>query len=267
MPVEFLTDEQAARYGRFVGSPSRGELDRWCFLDDADRELVAVRRGDDSRLGFALQLVTVRFLGTFLADPLDVPVAVVDFLAEQLAITDASCVKGYVKRRGTRFEHAAEICRERGYRDFSGVEAELRRWVGDLAWTTGNGLRAIFDAAVGWLRERLVLLPGVSTLARLIAGERDAATKHVWDALSGLLTGEQVRTLDGLLQVPVGARVSVLEELRAGPRTVSGRGMVKALHRVSELAGLGVGGVDLGVVPTRRVVELARYGLAAKAPT
>lgn len=35
---------------------------------------------------------------------------------------------------------------------------------------------------------------------------------------------------------------------------------------MSELAGLGVSELDVGVVPARRVVELARYGLAAKAP-
>lgn len=114
--------------------------------------------------------------------------------------------------------------------------------------------------------KRLVLLPGVSRLARLVAAERDAATKRVWESLSGLLSSEQAVTLDGLLQVPAGCRVSVLEELRTGPRTLSGLGMVKALHRVSELAGLGVGGLDLGGVPARRVVELARYGMAAKAP-
>ncbi len=99
MPVEFLTDEQAARYGRFVEVPSPAELDRLCFLDDADRALVAHRRGDVSRLGFALQLVTVRSLGTCLTDPLDVPTAVLDFVAEQLAIADPSCVKDYLKRR------------------------------------------------------------------------------------------------------------------------------------------------------------------------
>jgi len=237
-----------------------------CFLDDADRELIARRRGDVSRLGFALQLVTVRSLGTFLTDPLDVPTAVLDFVAEQLGIADPSCVKGYVERRTTRFEHAAEIARERGYREFSIVEAELRGWVRDLAWTTGDGPRLIFDAAVGWLRERLVLLPGVSTLTRLVAAERDAATRRLWETLAALLTSEQACRLDSLLVVPEGARSSVLEELQSGPRTVSGRGMVKALHRVSELAGLGVSELDVGVVPARRVVELARYGLAAKAP-
>ena len=53
---------------------------------------------------------------------------------------------------------------------------------------------------------------------------------------------------------------------RRGIRTPSGRGMVAALDRVAEIAGLGMDGLDLSAVPTRRVIELARYGLAAKAP-
>ncbi|MEU6262446.1 DUF4158 domain-containing protein [Saccharopolyspora shandongensis] len=40
MSVEFLTDEQAAKYAAYDGSPSRTELERFFFLDDADRELV-----------------------------------------------------------------------------------------------------------------------------------------------------------------------------------------------------------------------------------
>ena len=95
MPVEFLTDAEAASYGRYNGSPARAELERACYLDDADRVLVARRRGDHNRLGFALQLTTVRSLGLFLANPLDVPNTVLDYLAEQLGVADASCVKRY----------------------------------------------------------------------------------------------------------------------------------------------------------------------------
>jgi hypothetical protein len=34
VPVEFLTDEEAARFGRYSGPPSLAELDRLFFLDD-----------------------------------------------------------------------------------------------------------------------------------------------------------------------------------------------------------------------------------------
>ncbi len=88
MPVELLTDERVVTYGRFEGSPTRAELERFFFLNDADRELVEQRRRDPNRLGFGVQLGTVRFLGAFLADPTDVPPEVAEYVAAQLGIAD-----------------------------------------------------------------------------------------------------------------------------------------------------------------------------------
>ena len=181
MPVEFLSDDQVAAYGQFAGPPDRGELERFFFLDDSDRALIARCRGDHNRAGFALQLGTVRFLGTFLADPLDVPAAAVDYLVAQLGVADASCVKRYAERQATQWEHAAEIRQAYGYRDFADPEArrELRAFVDARAWTRSEGPRALFDQAVAWLREQRVLLPGVSVLARLVAEIRNDAADRL----------------------------------------------------------------------------------------
>ena len=106
LPVNF----DSTSYGRFAEAPGRQQLERCCFLDDVDRELIGKRRGDDNRLGFALQLVTVPCLGTFLAHP--------------AGIADASRVKAYLEREKTRFENQWEIAREYGCRDFAALEDE-----------------------------------------------------------------------------------------------------------------------------------------------
>jgi len=267
MPVEFLTDDEAAAYGRYAGSPSRVDLDRVFFLDDQDRAQVAQRRGQHMRLGFALQLVTVRWLGTFLEDPLDVPGVVLEFVAEQLEVEDPSQVKRYAERQPTRFDHQRDIRRVYGWRDFASVEGEFVAWVAARSWTSGDGPKAIFTDGVGWLRERKVLLPGVSTLARLVAKVRDDTTKRLWGVLEGLLTAGQRYVLDQLLEVPTGSRVSDLERWRKGvPPRSSGPTIIKALEQVSEIVGLDL--ADLGaeaLVPPRRLGELAKYGMRADA--
>lgn len=179
---------------------------------------------------------------------------------------DASCLDGYMGRRATRFEHMAEIVAEYGYRDFAAAEKELVRWLDDRAWTTGEGPTALFAGAVRWLRQRLVLLPGLTTLRRLVGRVRDEAMQRLWDVLAALVSSRQARLLERLLVVSDGSRVSDLARLRTGPTSISGKSMVVALERVAELAGLGFGSLDLSGVPPRRVVELARWGMAGKAP-
>lgn len=108
MPVSFLTEAQQRQYGRFDGEPSPDQFARYFHLDDADRDLIKRRRWDHMRLGFALQLGAVRFLGTSLNDPTAVPPSVVKTLSGQIGIRDTDSLSRYTEGR-TRWDQAGEI--------------------------------------------------------------------------------------------------------------------------------------------------------------
>ena len=266
MPVEFLSEEQVARFGRFAADPSPVELERFFRLDAGALRLLQGKRRDENRLGFAVQLGTVRMLGTFLGeDPAAVPAGVAEFVAEQLGIPDPLCLRAYAERPMTAYEHQWEIRRERGYREFASGEADLRAFLAARVWALEEGPRALFDRAVLWLVEHRVLLPRITVLARLVAEVRSVEHERLHRLLADAPPPEQRRRLEELLVVPDDSRRSRLDQLRGGRVNLSGRGFQGALERAFEIKDLGAGEVELPDVPPAKVAALARYGLSAKA--
>jgi hypothetical protein len=267
VPVEFLSEGQVARFGRFVADPSPLELERFFRLDGDAWRLVASKRRDENRLGFAVQWGTVRMLGTFLGEnPTAVPADAIAFVSEQLGLEDPSCLGAYAERSKTAYEHQWEIRLECGYREFAAGEPELRAFLAARAWACEDGPRALFDRAVLWLIENRVLLPGVTVLARLVAEVRAREQERVHEMLAAPVRDGLAGRLGELLIVAEGARRSPLDRLRTGPTNVSGRDLAGALERFLEVRGLGAGAVQMPDVPPVKVTALARYGLSATAP-
>jgi TnpA family transposase len=267
VPVSFLTDEQRRRYGRFASEPTREQLDRYFHLDDSDRSLINYHRGDHSRLGFAVQLCTARFLGTFLEDLGDVPAGVVNYIARQLDISQMSCFLYYCSNDETRCDHAAEIRRHCGFHDFNDgpVQFRLNRWLYALCWTCTDRPGVLFDRATTWLITHKVLLPAVTTLERHVARLRARVDERLWMKLTSMAKPEAEAKLSSLLLVPEGGHHSLLDRLRKGPFRRSAPELVRALQRVDEVRDLGI---DVGLsdqIPRSRVQALARFANTANA--
>lgn len=266
MPVGFLNDEQIRSYGQYSGTPSQEQLARYFYLDDTDILLIRKHRGYSNRICFALQLCTVRFLGTFLSDMEAIPAVVIQYVAAQLGetVTEIFC---NVQPDRTRLRYIEEIKKHYGYKDFTDrVESfGLVRWLYNRCSLSNERPVVLFDLATARLVERKVLLPGATVLARLISRVRDRASKNLWTSLSELTTPMQKRRLERLLEVSEGNRQSHLDRMRRGPVRASGPMLVVALERVEELRRLGIGNIDLSPFPPGRIKALAQYAARSRA--
>jgi len=266
VPVSFLSNEQRESYGRYTAAPSSYDLDKYFHLNDTDHERIAQKRGKHNRLGFAIQLGTVRYLGTFLTDPLDVPLSVLSIMARQLRI---ELQEGEVVSYSSdlqRQRHASEIRSIYGYIDITELRVGFRltRWLYALCWTGADRPSVLFERATIWLMAHKVLLPGCSTLERYISRLRGRVEERFWRSLGKGVNKTQRECLESLLSVPEGTRTSLLDQLRTGPTMISSLSLVQALHRLNSVRELGIKLPTLARIPAKRIAALARFAGIAK---
>jgi TnpA family transposase len=261
MPVDFLTEEQKAAYGKFASQPNDMQLARYFHLDQTDLTFIGSRRGDENRLGFALQLTSLRFLGTFISDLSLIPIKVKSFIADQLSLPDISILVKYAQRETTKREHAVLIRRHYGYHEFSDFPWFLRlgRLLYTRAWLANERPSLLFDCATSWLIKNKVLLPGVTRLIRLISAIRERADTRLWQALSALPSDEQRTKLETLLEVAEGQRSSQFDRYRQSPVNISGPSFNQAVDRYKGLKEFGIQELNLSQIPPGRVKNLARH--------
>jgi TnpA family transposase len=268
MPTEFLTDDQRRHYGQYTGDPDPTQLAKFFHLNETDLALVRRHKGRHQRLGFALQLGTVRFLGTFLANPLDVPLGVIQVVARQLAIHDTRDLGCYLERENTRWVHARTIRQHYGYHDFTDQPWHFRlvRWLYTRAWLNNERPLVLFEHALAWLIQHNVLLPGATVVERLIGTMQDQATRRLWRLLAAVSPTHQ-QHLENLVITPPGTRQSPLDRLRKPPTTPNAAGMLEALQRLTAIRNLDVRPNLPLHIPAGRLKTLARYALGARAQT
>lgn len=115
MPVQFLTDAEREHLMQFPATLTFDDLITYFTLGDADLTYVHTHRGATNRLGVALQVGMLCYLGYWPADVTRVPEMVVDYVAQQVGVPPAS-LAAYGQRAHTRTDHQHYIARYLGFR-------------------------------------------------------------------------------------------------------------------------------------------------------
>src|SRR5262245_12281118 len=258
MSTSFLTASERDRWQRFPETIPQDDLAVYFLLSADDQREVNRQREPCNRLGYALQLCTLRYLGFVPTDFTATPEVVVTFVAEQLGITPQVLVL-YDNRR-TQSEHRRHVRAYVGFRPATPMDVyALQTWLLARVLEHDKPTLLLQLACEKLYRERIVR-PGVTRLERFVATAREQAHEETFRQLTPLLTDERKTLLDGLLQPDTTTGRTLLSWLRQAAVSHAASHMLATLTKIVFLHDAGVDQWDLACLNPNRVKWLAQIG-------
>lgn len=253
MPVCFLSAVEHERLNRCPDDISLADLDTFFQLNTLDRTVIRALRGAANRLGFALQLGCLRYLGFFPNNFQQLDSRIVTYMAEQTA-TSAEAFKDYRKPQSTLYEHQHKILIHLNYRRITPMDVlALEQWLAARA-LEHHQAKHIFQLACNYLKQQRILRIGTTRLEQYISHAREQAEKSIYQQLQGIMTPEQQAWLDTLL-VPEEAKQgrSFFTWLQRTPQSNTVRSIVDTLDKLALLYQAGISRWDMSSIhPNRR---------------
>jgi TnpA family transposase len=254
-----------ATYGTFIDDPLPEQLETYFTLTEADLELLSQRRLPHTKLGMALQICTLRFLGTFLSDPTAVPVNAIDFVTKQLGF-DHVDLEPYKETVRLHFKHQSTIRHHLGYREFRGasVLSVARLLIQRLSVSEENEY-VLFDLVTQNLVDTNIVLPGATTIQRLIRRARKRVRQRLYKLITSRLSKTYQRKLEPLLLVPEGDHRTLLDQLRTPPTHSSSKTILDAIIRVQRIRDYTLSTFKVDDIAENRLAVIVRTGMTLKA--
>ena len=224
---------------------SRRQLAQKASLTEADLEEVARCRRPHNQLGFGYQVGFVHLLNRFpKQDPLELVEELLLFTGVQLGI-DSNLIADYQERRQTVSEHQQRIVEYLGLRRFDETaRLALEVFLYEEAMRLEQS-PSLQKRAEEFLAHERVLCPAESTLARVVAEQRQRARDHIFERVDEAIPPVMAKKLSELLVVPSGASVSPLQEIKANAGNPAVKSMHAALRKLSLIEETGVLALDL----------------------
>src|SRR5450631_3203999 len=173
---DVFTDEELDQLRRFPDI-SREELIRYFTLTPADEAFVVARHGAANRLGAAVQLCSLPWLGFVPDDVVSAPPVAVARLSKRLRIPVGELVD-YGSREQTRTDHLREVARYRGWR-----LAEEFQWRELDEFLFARAMehdppKLLFRLGCEYLASSRVIRPGVVTVLMRVAAAREKVPRR-----------------------------------------------------------------------------------------
>jgi len=238
----FLSNQKRSQPITLPQEFSNEEMARDWTLSEADRQEVGKYR-KNSRLFIAIQLCAVRLYGRFLNDVHDLSPRIVNYLNSQLDLPPSLTIQT-PDREATILVHRKNILAYLEFRRFDDTaQKELSHWIEQQA-RQGSPPHDLFHQAESYLFDKRILLPGPSTIERLIIHICSEAHTQRFETIYQQLSSDLHKTIDDLLNVPEGERRSYFSQLKQYPPTAKISSLKTYLKRYQTLSAIGINALE-----------------------
>ncbi|MBI3304612.1 MAG: Tn3 family transposase [Deltaproteobacteria bacterium] len=264
MPVQLFTEAERARHNRFPETMAYEDLVAFFTLSESDIDSIPRSSAAHNRLGYALQLCALRFMGFVPNDLTSAPPEVVAYVAQQLAV-DPTVFAAYGARAHTRQDHLQAAQAHLGYRKMGQDDVEaLARWLRERALEHDKPT-LLYELTCEKLRAEQLIRPGVTRLERLVAEARQRAQAETFRRLGPLLSDGSTQFLDTLLAPDPDRDITRLAWLRRPALSNSPRAILDNLDKLAFLRTAGVEHWDLAGLNPNRLKLLAQLARKSRA--
>lgn len=196
---KFLSKAEYQRLSHFPDQISENDLITYFLLTPTDQEQLSGLQGNDNRIGFALLLCALRYLGYFPHDLAGAPKEAITYLAQQLTC-QTEALELYGQRQQTRRDHQRWIMAYLGFQRASTDDTDhLVQWLSQRA-LENNRPSVLLQQACEHLYKLRLVRPAITTLERIIMRARAEADALTYRILGQPLEQSECEQLDQLLE-------------------------------------------------------------------
>lgn len=253
-----LTDEQRLEFTRIPPNIDDWEIAKHYTFSEKDKEVINRRRRDYNRLGFGVQLGMLRNPGWALTSFDDIPEPVLEYIAEQIGV-NANEIFQYSDRVSTRIEHLQELRDEYGYRNFTGEDSETLFGMLLSAAMENDNVTHLMNTAIESLRRKKIILPGITTIERILHDAKIKAEYSVFERINTSITDSQRVLMDDLVSSRDEDNNTKLGWLRTDFGYPSPKTFREVILRLEEVRSMDLV-LDTNGIHPNRIRQLSRLG-------
>lgn len=258
MPSRLLSVADVERLSTWPPEVAHSDLVAHFNLGVDDLRWVRPHRGAVNRLGLAVQLCALPFLGFVPADLTPTPPEVVARLAERVGVAAANLDR-YSRDVGSRLrrEHVGWVVERAGWTTCGRGEWKA---LGD--WLVARALEhntpsVLFRQTLDHLRAERIVRPGLDRLLRAVASACATADVEIHRRLRPQLNAARCDQLDLLVETDASRGTASLVWLGQGGTSASPESIKAELAKLAYLRGLSADRLYLDAIPPERRRQLA----------